>query len=105
MDAEAASGQPNQNSNAYEMFILVLTLVSLGIMALLLVSQDAATQQLLTIYDNVICVIFLGDFFLRLRYSRSGRDYFIQERGWLDLTGSIQGSGFLSSAGSCVWLG
>jgi voltage-gated potassium channel len=99
MGAEAASGRRILNSNAYEMFILVLTVLSLAIMALLLVSQDAATQQLLTIYDNVICVIFLGDFFLRLRYAKSGRDYFIHERGWLDLIGSIPSFGVFKFSG------
>ncbi len=95
----AAGGRRILNSNAYEMFILVLTVLSLAIMALLLLSQNAATQQLLTIYDNVICVIFLGDFFLRLRYSRTGREYFIKERGWLDLIGSIPSFGVFKFSG------
>jgi voltage-gated potassium channel len=99
MDAEAPSGRRILNSNAYEMFILVLTVLSLAIMALLLFSQDQATQQLLTIYDNVICVVFLLDFFLRLRYAKSGRDYFIKERGWLDLIGSIPSFGVFKFSG------
>jgi voltage-gated potassium channel len=99
MDAEAPSGKRILNSNAYEMFILVLTVLSLAIMALLLFSQDQATQQLLTIYDNVICVVFLLDFFLRLRYAKSGRDYFIKERGWLDLIGSIPSFGVFKFSG------
>ncbi len=99
MGAREASGRQILTSNAYEMFILVLTVLSLAIMALLLVSRDAATQQLLGIYDNVICVIFLGDFFLRLRYSRSGRAYFIGERGWLDLLGSIPSFGVFKFSG------
>jgi voltage-gated potassium channel len=86
-------------SNAYEMFILVLTVLSLVIMVLLLVSQDEATQQLLTVYDNVICVVFLLDFFLRLRNSSSGRQYFIRERGWLDLIGSIPSFGVFKLSG------
>jgi voltage-gated potassium channel len=96
------SGSSNQNPqifNAYEMFILVLTLLSLGIMVLLLLPLPEATIKLLTIYDNVICFVFLFDFAFRLRTANSKKRYFIQERGWLDLLGSIPSFGVLKYGG------
>lgn len=76
-------------SNAYSIFMLVLTVMSLAIMALLLLPLDANTIQVLTVYDNVVCVVFLVDFALNLRRAPSKRYYFINQRGWLDLIGSI----------------
>jgi voltage-gated potassium channel len=62
-------------------------------MVLLLLPLSTATIQLLTIYDNAVCVIFLFDFSWRLRRAKTKRDYFVGERGWLDLLGSIPAFG------------
>ena len=86
----------SKDSNAYEMFILVLTVLSLLIMVgLVLPRVGDPTKKLLNIYDNIICVVFLGDFAMRLRRAPHKRDYFIGERGWLDLLGSIPSFGVL----------
>ncbi len=82
-----------EHGNSYNIFILVLTLFSLAIMAVLLLPIDDDTRQLLTLYDNVICFIFLGDFAMNLAGSRPRRAYFIGQRGWLDLIGSIPSVG------------
>jgi voltage-gated potassium channel len=82
-----------EHGNSYNIFILVLTLFSLAIMAVLLLPLDDDTRDLLTLYDNVICVIFLGDFAMNLAGSRPKRAYFIGQRGWLDLIGSIPSVG------------
>jgi voltage-gated potassium channel len=72
------------------MFIFVLTVLSLLIMVALVVPRvSAPTKQLLNIYDNIICAVFLGDFAMRLPRAPRKRDYLIGERGWLDLLGSI----------------
>ena len=84
-----------EHGNAYNIFILVLTLFSLLIMVLQLMPLDATTLDLLRIYDNAICVIFLGDFAYNLSGSRPRRQYFIYQRGWLDLLGSIPALGIL----------
>jgi voltage-gated potassium channel len=79
-----------RDSNAYEMFILVLTVLSLAIMVGLVMPRvSPATKKLLNVYDNIICVVFLFDFAMRMRWAPRKRDYFIGERGWLDLLGSI----------------
>ena len=84
---------PTRRSNAYELFILVLTLLSLLIMFALVLPVSSATRQLLMIYDNLVCVVFLFDFFLNLRQAHPRRDYMIGRRGWLDLLGSIPSFG------------
>ena len=88
------TGNREKFSNAYELFILLLTVLSLGIMVLLLLPLSDATIQLLTVYDNAICVVFLIDFTLRLRRASPKRSYFFGGRGWLDLLGSVPTFGF-----------
>ena len=83
-----------EHGNAYNIFILVLTLFSFVLMGLLLLPLDDDTRILVTVYDNAICVIFLADFFWSLSGSRPRRAYFIHARGWLDLLGSIPSLGF-----------
>jgi voltage-gated potassium channel len=83
-----------EHGNAYNLFILVLTLFSLAVMVLLLLPLGPESRQLLTLYDNVICLIFLADFLYNLARSRPRREYFIDQRGWLDLLGSIPSFGF-----------
>jgi voltage-gated potassium channel len=58
------------------------------------IPTSAATTQLLLVYDNVICVVFLVDFTWRITKAPSKRAYFVEERGWLDLLGSIPSLGF-----------
>jgi voltage-gated potassium channel len=83
------SESSTQKSNAYNIFILVLTVLSLIVMVTLLLPLSDATIQMLTVYDNVICVVFLIDFAFNLARSKPKREYFIGRRGWLDLLGSI----------------
>lgn len=85
----------SRHGNAYNIFILVLTVYSLVIMVLLLLPINSATLDLLTFYDNLICVIFLADFFLNLKQAPSKREYLLGERGWLDLLGSLPSLGIL----------
>lgn len=83
-----------EHGNAYNLFILVLTLFSLVVMVLLLLPLDPESRQLLQGYDFVICLIFLGDFVYSFTGSHPRRQYFVYERGWLDLLGSIPTLGF-----------
>jgi voltage-gated potassium channel len=89
----ATASEPRRLSNAYELFIFVLTILSLIVMVVLVLPVSPATEQLLSVYDNVICVVFLFDFSRRLRIASTRRAYFIGERGWLDLLGSIPNFG------------
>ena len=88
-----------KTSNAYSIFILVLTVLSLAVMVIMVLPISDATYKLLSIYDNLICVIFLIDFFLNLRAASKKSDYFIRQRGWLDLLGSIPSFGVFKLGG------
>jgi voltage-gated potassium channel len=57
------------------------------------------TWKLLNYYDNIICIIFLVDFALNLKAAKKKSDYFIKERGWLDLLGSIPSFGVFRFGG------
>ena len=81
------------HGNSYNIFILVLTIFSLAIMVLLLLPISQAERDLLMVYDNAVCVIFLIDFAMNLSGSKPKRAYFISQRGWLDLLGSIPSIG------------
>jgi len=84
-----------EHGNAYNIFILVLTVGSLIIMAMLvLLPLDENTRILLNAYDNAICLVFLADFAYNISGARPRRAYFIGQRGWLDLLGSIPAFGF-----------
>jgi len=87
MSGPALAAPPR--SHAYSIFILVLTIMSLAIMVLLLLPLDEQTIQVLTVYDNLACVVFLIDFATNFRRAPSKRYFFINQRGWLDLLGSI----------------
>ena len=78
-----------KHGNSYNIFILVLTIFSLVLMALQLLPLSQAEKDLLLVYDNAVCVIFLLDFGMNLVRAKPKRAYFIGERGWLDLLGSI----------------
>ena len=102
MAQEPAS--PHVHSNAYNIFILVLTVLSLAVMVVLLLPLSEETLKLLSVYDNLICVIFLIDFFYNLSKSPKKSDYFIGQRGWLDLLGSIPSLGLLTNVGKFAGL-
>ena len=97
-DVERTSN-PGGHSNSYNIFILVLTVLSLVIMVLLVLPLAPQEIELLSLYDNAICIIFLFDFALNMSRSRPKRDYFIGRRGWLDLIGSIPSFGVFRFGG------
>jgi voltage-gated potassium channel len=82
-----------KHGNAYNIFILVLTIFSLAIMVLLLLPVSPEEHDLLLFYDNTACVIFMIDFVMNLASAHPRRAYFIGARGWLDLLGSIPSLG------------
>jgi hypothetical protein len=103
MSTEPSTGA--KRSNAYELFVLVLTVLSLGIMVVLVLPVSDATEQLLITYDNAICVVFLIDFFGNLFRAPTKREYFIGRRGWLDRSVRSRASGSSSTQRCSAWLG
>ena len=100
MEPDVTDTAPKQESasHAYELFILVLTILSLTIMVMLVLPLSQATIDLLTLYDNLICIVFLLDFAYQMVQAESKRYYFFKERGWLDLLGSIPTFGIIRYA-------
>ena len=88
---EKASSRPEElQAPGYEIFIgllAVLSLVNLAIVVLPWFSDGA--KQIAAIVDIPLTAIFLLDFTKRLRASHPRRVYFIEQRGWLDLLGSL----------------
>jgi len=99
-----ATTSPPKHSNSYNIFILALTVLSLLVMVVLLLPLSDETIKLLSVYDNLICVIFLIDFFMNLKNAPKKSDYFIGQRGWLDLLGSIPSLGLLTNVGKFAGL-
>ncbi|TAH52680.1 MAG: hypothetical protein EYC68_06035 [Chloroflexota bacterium] len=82
------------HSNTYNILILVLTIYSLAIMVVqVLLQVDSVTYKLANAYNNLICYFFLFDFALHMLEKPVKRDYFIGERGYFDLLGSIPSFG------------
>jgi voltage-gated potassium channel len=99
------NASPKPKSNSYTIFIFVLTIISLVVMVVMLLpTLSDETVKVLSFYDNLICVIFLIDFFNNLRNSPKKSDYFIKDRGWLDLLGSIPSLGLFTNAGKYAGL-
>ena len=74
----------------YEIFIGILSLVSLfNLLISVWPNIDPQVQDIAHIIDVPITLIFLVDFANRLRRSHPPRVYFIDQRGWLDLLGSL----------------
>jgi voltage-gated potassium channel len=94
----SATPSTRHHGNAYEIFILVVTVASLAVMAALILPVSEQTRIALNFWDNLICFIFLGDFAYNITGSRPRRQYFLHQRGWLDLLGSIPSLGLFRYA-------
>ena len=71
-----------------ELLVLVLSVYSLGALTLeLMVPLDAETLALLGRADDVVCGVFLMDFFVHWRLAPSRKAFF--RTGWIDLLSSI----------------
>jgi voltage-gated potassium channel len=82
-------------SNSYTIVVLILTLFSLGIMAVqFMLPEGTETWNLVNFYNNLTCIFFLADFALHMIAEPRKRDYFIGQKGYFDLLGSIPSFGF-----------
>ncbi len=93
------SSSPRPHGNSYNIFILILTVLSLLVMIVMLLPLSEQTIKLLSFYDTLICIIFLIDFSYNLIRTPKKSDYFIRQRGWLDLLGSIPSFGITKYGG------
>jgi len=73
----------------YEFFIMVLSVVSVVNWVIVLVPTGAEVNSVAQLMDILLTAIFLLDFTKRFVSAQSKREYFIGERGYLDLLGSL----------------
>lgn len=71
----------------YELFILGLSFLSLVNLAILVIRPDGEVDQVITIVDGLLCIIFLIDFAWRLATAPDRRVY--MRWGWADFLGSL----------------
>jgi voltage-gated potassium channel len=74
---------------SFDIFVLALSVLSIVNMVLALAPLSAAVHNVVLIVDGVLCLIFLADFFLRLKRAPTKRTYLLHEGGWLDFLGSL----------------
>jgi voltage-gated potassium channel Kch len=92
--ALARSGQGEQPNDTYELFMGILTMISLAVMAWLLFAGTEEVRDILIWVDTVFCGIFLADFARSLRRAPDKRAYLLP-RGILDLLGSVPAVGIM----------
>ena len=80
-------------STGYELFILLLSLVSIFNMAVVFLSAfvlfDKDTMDVVAIIDTLLTVFFLFDFNYRILTTKAKSTYFFKKWGWADLLACI----------------
>lgn len=86
---EPADAHGKEQLSLYDLFIGILSVISLAVMAFqLLLPSTAPAQEVLSVMDGLFCAIFLTDFFGRLWKANPKRSYLVPH-GILDLLGSL----------------
>lgn len=88
----AQSKAPILSTN-WEVFVALVTLLSLFNIALRILPLDIESHNVVLAVDVLLTLVFLLDFFARLSRAESKRDYLIGGGGILDLVGSVPGPG------------
>jgi len=82
--------RPARKLTIYDLVIGILAIFSLIILIPIYFGNlPAAAVTALDTLENLLCIIFLIDFFRSLRRAPKKWAYFLREGGWLDLLGSI----------------
>jgi len=85
-----AESQGNELKNTgYEIFIAILSVLSIVNIVLLFVIDDPNLDTVLYVMNVLFSVIFLADFTFRLLTADSKSRYFFREFGWADLLASL----------------
>lgn len=87
------TGNPEKISN-FQLFILLLSLVSILNIIVLLLPLPNEVKQVFRIMGNFYCIFFFVDFLIHLQQSKPKTKYFFKKFGFLDLLGSIPIGGF-----------
>lgn len=76
-------------SIGYEIFVGILSTLSIVNLVLLYVVQDKSLGTVLTVMNGLFSVIFLADFIYRITTAPSPGAYFFKHFGWADLLASM----------------
>lgn len=76
-------------STAYELFIGVLSILSIVNLVLLFIADDPNMDTVLLVMNGLLSMIFLLDFAYRLFTAESKSGYFFRQFGWADLVASL----------------
>ena len=71
----------------YELFIIGITILSIANIAVFVIAPDPEIDQVVSIIDGLLCIVFLMDFGYRLATAPSRREY--MRWGWADFIGSL----------------
>ena len=88
-DGDVTERPAELEAPGYEIFIGLLAVVSLINLAISVLPFSEDTKSIAQIVNVPLTMIFLADFTSRLLKSHPRRVYFIEQRGWLDLLGSL----------------
>jgi hypothetical protein len=73
----------------YEIFIGLLSILSIFNLALVYIVQDPNLDMVLSVMNAVLSGVFMIDFIYRFATASSRRDYFVRQFGWADLLASM----------------
>jgi voltage-gated potassium channel len=76
-------------STGYEIFIGLLSLLSIANLVLLYAVKDDALDTVLAVMNGIFSVIFFADFLYRIFTAPSWTTYFFRHFGWADLLASL----------------
>ena len=86
--ANISNDEPTRLGSSYDIFILALTLISLGTLVILVVPGiNEEAREVAFFMDTLICLVFLFDFFLTLIRASDKLAYL--KWGWMDFLGSL----------------
>jgi voltage-gated potassium channel len=87
--------QQARNITTYDLVIGILAIFSLIILIPIFFGNlSPSNAAILNTLEDLLCIIFLFDFFRSLRLAPNKWGYFFKSGGWLDLLGSIPFSAF-----------
>ncbi len=79
----------DQELTNFDVFVLGVSVLSLLNILLLIAPLSDPVTDVVLIVDGMLCLVLLTDFLLRLKHAPNKRAYIIQDKGWLDLLGSL----------------
>ena len=86
----------------YELFVLLVSLLSIANTLIVLLPVSAPIQQVAVLVDLMIVPVFLVDFLYRLRTAQSRRVYLVRHFGWADMLRSSRCSGCSGRSALCA---